>query len=485
MTEADPGDLAVLRHTASRRLIILLWLHVSAILAACVVGEVSLLLALAATVLGAAAIAVRALRGETLAARAAIALALLAMAPLFAASLQGLPWRMDTFNHSLLLLVVLAIWCDWRVLAAAAAAIAAHLLLQPLLLSVGPRTGGLIHAVAQTAILLTAAAALIWLARRIEAMSARARAMIADVKLQAARENAALRVTSETASDLAGKATEDRVAQEFEQDVGGMVRGVQTTAEDMRGAATRISDVTARTSERTVAIASASQETLSSVQGVAAAVEQLAASITQVTREIREVSDASFRAMEEAGATNVTVQRLSDTTAQIGTVVQSIRSIAGQTNLLALNATIEAARAGEAGKGFSVVASEVKALARQTARATEDIETHIGAIRTEMDRAMAAIDAIAQTVANLGGITVSVAGAMDHQAQVTQEIAGNAVRAAASTDAVVANLRVLSAEAAQGEGAAREGRRDADRLVADCSRVESAVRRFVESLVAA
>ncbi len=473
----------ILRQTASRRLIILLWLHVAAILAAGALGGASLLPALTAAILATAATALQAWRGKGLAERLTVAAALLAMAPLFAASLPGQPWPGETGDHSLLLLAALATYCDWRVLAAAAALAAPQALL-PGLLSGGTGSSGPVHAVAQAAILLLAAGTLIWLARRIEAMSAHAQAVVAEVKRQAARENAVLRVTSETASDLAGKATEDRVAHEFEQDVGGMVRDVNATAEDVRGAAARVSEATARTSERTAAIASASQETLGSVQGVAAAVEQLAASITQVTREIREVSDASFRAMEEAGATNVTVQRLSDTAAQIGSVVQSIRNIAGQTNLLALNATIEAARAGEAGKGFSVVASEVKALARQTARAT-DIETHIGAIRSEMDRAMAAIDAIAQTVANLGGITVSVAGAMDHQAHVTQEIAGNAVRAAASTDAVVANLRVLSTEAAQGEGAAREGCRDADRLVADCARVEGAVRRFVEALVAA
>jgi methyl-accepting chemotaxis protein len=197
------------------------------------------------------------------------------------------------------------------------------------------------------------------------------------------------------------------------------------------------------------------------------------------------VSDASFKAMDEAGATNVTVQHLADAAARIGDIIGVIRNIAEQTNLLALNATIESARAGEAGRGFGVVAGAVKALARQTAKATADIEIQVNTIRAEMTRAMTAIDGIAATVAHLGGITVSVAAAMDEQTSVTQEIADSALRAAASTEAVVETLRGLTEGATRADAAAREGLRDADRLARECESVEAAVHGFVQALMVA
>jgi methyl-accepting chemotaxis protein len=330
-----------------------------------------------------------------------------------------------------------------------------------------------------------AAIPLIWLTNEWDRLVTRTAAILAAAADAARNEEQALRVTSEAASDLAGRATEDRLARQFEQDIGALVSDAASAADGVRAAALRISGVAEESARQTAAIAAASADTAASAQSVAGSVEQLASSVARVTQEVREVSEASFKAMEEAGATNVTVQQLADAATRIGKVIRVIKGIADQTNLLALNATIEAARAGEAGKGFSVVAGEVKALAQQTARATTEIEGQVGQIRSEMDHAMAAIDKIASTVADLGGITVSVACRMDEQAAVTQQIADSALRAAASTEQVVANLRGLTDGATAADEAARAGCADAELLAQKCLGVEVAVRGFVGKLLEA
>jgi methyl-accepting chemotaxis protein len=153
--------------------------------------------------------------------------------------------------------------------------------------------------------------------------------------------------------------------------------------------------------------------------------------------------------------------------------------------MLALNATIEAARAGEAGRGFSVVASEVKALAHQTAAATGNIQEEISTIQSEIAHAVAAIDGMAQTVAELGGSTVQAACTIDEQAEIAHSIAASAMRAADGTHQVVINLDALSEATNRAETAARDGSNDADRLAEQCTIVEMTVREFVKALFAA
>jgi methyl-accepting chemotaxis protein len=328
------------------------------------------------------------------------------------------------------------------------------------------------------------AAPMLWLIRTISRAEAVARAAVAEAISGAADREKDLRLTSEAASDLAGRATEDRLAHAFETEVGTLVGNAARAAEGVRAAALRSSEIADDTAGLTAAIADASHETAATAQNVAASVEQLVVSVSRATDEIRGVSDASFKAMEDAGATNVTVQRLADSAAAIGQIVRTIAGIADQTNLLALNATIEAARAGDAGKGFSVVAGEVKSLARQTAAATKDIEAQISQIHGEMAEAMAAIDGIANTVAELGGVAVSAACAMEEQADLTREIAQSALRAAASTEAVVATIAGLNDGARQAKEATAAGSRDADCLAETCQGLDTTVRGFVQTLLA-
>jgi len=403
----------------------------------------------------------------------------------FAWVLSGTQWRTAVDIEATMLLALLALTREGPIAAAGAASIvlprfgigAAGLFMRPqesaalLILHTGP--------------LLVAASLAIWCAREVARIQAESRANLEAAAQAALRDQTRLRLMSEAASDLSAQAAEDRLAREFETEIGSLVGDAALVAGGVRAAAAQVSSVTESASRRTMAIAEASEQTWASAQSVAASVDDLANSIRRVTEEVREVSETSFRAMEEATSTNQTVQELANTAVRIGAVVGKINKIAAQTNLLALNATIEASRAGEAGRGFSVVANEVKQLALQTSGATREIEREIASIRSEMKTAMAAIDGMAATVANLGGITVSVACAMEEQGDIARQIATSAIRAAEGTQAVVTNLRALTEETEHGDRAARDGSRDADLLAVKCREMEAAARNFVRALLAA
>jgi methyl-accepting chemotaxis protein len=331
---------------------------------------------------------------------------------------------------------------------------------------------------------LVVAGPVLWLVHFIRRMDIMAQTTLAEATRDAAARENDIRVTAEVSSDLAGRATEARLAQAFETEIVLLVGQAASTANGVRDAAHHISAMAEQTATQTEAVSGASHDIAASAESVAASVEELAVSVTRVTADIRAVSEASFKAMENAGATNVTVQRLADSAAAISQVVRTIAGIAEQTNLLALNATIEAARAGDAGKGFSVVASEVKALARQTASATKGIEAQISQIQIEMTDAMTAIDGIASTVAELGGISVAAAGSMEEQADVTHSIAQNALHAAARTKDVVTTISGLRDSARLAQVSAEASRRQVETMAENCHEMDITVRNFVRNLLA-
>ena len=168
--------------------------------------------------------------------------------------------------------------------------------------------------------------------------------------------------------------------------------------------------------------------------------EELTASINNIAQQVTRSAEIAGKAAEEARRTNVVVEGLAAGTQKIGEVVTLIQNIASQTNLLALNATIEAARAGEHGKGFAVVASEVKALANQTAKATEEISAQVQGIQAATGDAVSAIQAIGGTIAEIDGISSEIAAAVDQQGPATREIAGNVQQAANGTREVNDNI---------------------------------------------
>ncbi|WP_029010948.1 methyl-accepting chemotaxis protein, partial [Azospirillum halopraeferens] len=221
------------------------------------------------------------------------------------------------------------------------------------------------------------------------------------------------------------------------------------------------------------------------VQTVAAASEELGSSITEISRRVSESARISRDAQGAAERTNTTVEGLATAAQRIGDVVSLIQNIAGQTNLLALNATIEAARAGEAGKGFAVVASEVKALANQTARATEDIAAQIAEIQAQTGGAVTAIRDIGKTISDVNEIAGTIAAAVEEQAAATQEIGRNVQQAACGTQEVSDNITGVSTAAREAGTAAAEVLSAANRLSQEAGTLRTEVDGFIARVRAA
>ncbi|MBV8167420.1 MAG: HAMP domain-containing protein, partial [Alphaproteobacteria bacterium] len=231
-----------------------------------------------------------------------------------------------------------------------------------------------------------------------------------------------------------------KLANDFEATIKGVVESLSSAATEMQATAKQMAANATDTSTQSTTVATASGEATSNVQTVAAAAEQLSSSIGEIGRQVNESAQIAERAVSEADRTNITVKGLASAAARIGEVVKLINEIANQTNLLALNATIEAARAGEAGKGFAVVAGEVKNLASQTARATEDIAAQIGAIQSSTSEAVAAIDTIGGTIGQINAIASSIATAVEQQGAATAAIARNVQDAARGTQQVSSTI---------------------------------------------
>jgi methyl-accepting chemotaxis protein len=233
----------------------------------------------------------------------------------------------------------------------------------------------------------------------------------------------------------------------FDAEVAVVIESVTSASSQLQLTATSMSATAEETSRQATTVAAATDEASTNVQTVATATEELSSSVAEIGRQATQSAKIAQKAVEEAERTNLTVQSLSTAAEKVGDVVQLIHEIASQTNLLALNATIEAARAGESGRGFAVVASEVKSLAEQTAKATEEIRIQIAAIQSSSGEAVGAIHAIAGTITEINEIASSIARAVEEQASATQEIARNVQRAAQGTNEISANISGVTAAA--------------------------------------
>ena len=254
------------------------------------------------------------------------------------------------------------------------------------------------------------------------------------------------RMRSEQA-EAAAAAAEQRKADlrnfvgEFRSGVGGILDKVLHSSGEFERVARQLTDTARSTADLSAKSAGASEEASDHVRSAASASDELSQSISEITRRVQESNAISAEAVQQAEATDQRIAQLSEAGSRIGDVVKLITSIAEQTNLLALNATIEAARAGDAGRGFAVVAQEVKTLAGQTAKATDEISTQIASMQLATEELVTAIKAITETIERISGIASSISAAVEQQRSATHNIAASVRAAASGTADVAVNVR--------------------------------------------
>jgi methyl-accepting chemotaxis protein len=281
------------------------------------------------------------------------------------------------------------------------------------------------------------------------------------------------------------KAAMHKLADDFEKAVGGIIDTVSTAAGQLETAANTLTKTAATTQHQSTVVASASEEASANVQAVASATEEMSGSVGEISRQVQESSNIARDAVTQASKTDTRITELSQAANRIGDVVKLITAIAEQTNLLALNATIEAARAGEAGRGFAVVASEVKALAGETAKATDEISTQITGMQAATQDSVAAIKEISATIGHISEIAGAIAAAVEEQGAATAEISRNVQEAAKGTAQVASNIVDVNRGASDTGSAASQVLSSAQALARESGHLKGEVAKFMQTVRAA
>ena len=302
---------------------------------------------------------------------------------------------------------------------------------------------------------------------------------------QKARDEAEAKIRQDQIAAEHRKAEMIKLADDFEGAVGEIVETVSSASTELEASASTLTSTAERAQELTTMVAAASEEASTNVQSVASATEEMASSVNEISRQVQESARMATEAVGQARATNDRVSELSKAASRIGDVVELINTIAEQTNLLALNATIEAARAGEAGRGFAVVASEVKALAEQTSKATGEIGQQISGIQAATQDSVSAIKEISSTIEKLSEISSTIAAAVEEQGAATQEISRNVQQAAQGTQQVSSNITDVQRGASETGSASSQVLSAAQSLSGDSNRLKLEVGKFLNSVRAA
>jgi methyl-accepting chemotaxis protein len=485
----ETNDLASLRHTTSKLLLTALWIHVPLALGIGLArGDWLIPTVLMAALALAATFSWRSV-GDALSTQLTVAVALMGGVSVLVYQMSGHAWQLDMHMYFFAALACLVAYCDYRPVLAGTIAVALHHLALNFVFPAAIYPGGtdLGRVVLHAVILVIEAGVLMGLGlkltqafdtaahKTVEAEAANA----AEARANAAQAEAEERAKQER--DLARR----NLAVGFERKIGGIVEAVAVAASEMQNLSASMSKSSSDTAMQTSSAASASLQASTNVETVAAATEELTASIQNISQQVTRSAQIAAKAADEARRTNTVVEGLAAGTHKIGEVVTLIQTIASQTNLLALNATIEAARAGEHGRGFAVVASEVKALANQTAKATEEISSQVQSIQSATSDAVNAIQAIGGTIAEIDEISKEIATAVEQQGLATGEISGNVQQAAEGTRQVSSNMESVTRTSGETGNAAGRLYSAATGLSSESERLKSEVGQFLSSLTAA
>jgi methyl-accepting chemotaxis protein len=311
---------------------------------------------------------------------------------------------------------------------------------------------------------------------------------VEEFKMQAiakAERDAAAHAEQNRISSEARRAELIRFADDFEAAVGSIVSNVSASAEQLESAAGTLTRTTETTQHLSNQAAGASEKASSNMQSVATATEELSLSVGEIGRQVQESSRIADGAVKQAEQTDARIGKLSRAAQQIGDVVKLITAIAEQTNLLALNATIEAARAGDAGRGFAIVAAEVKSLSSQTAKATDEISSHISGMQDATQESVAAIKEIGGTIGQISTIASAIATAVSQQSSATEEIARSVQNVAQGTQEVSTNITEVNRGATETGSASEEVLNSAQTLSSESARLRAELDRFMANIRAA
>jgi methyl-accepting chemotaxis protein len=297
--------------------------------------------------------------------------------------------------------------------------------------------------------------------------------------MEAEQQEAEVRAAAQRKADM------HKLADDFQAAVGEIVETVSSASTELEAAAGTLTKTAEVTQELSGTVAAASEQASANVQSVASATEEMTSSVTEISRQVQESSRIAVEAVKQAQATDARINELSKAAGRIGDVVKLITAIAEQTNLLALNATIEAARAGEAGRGFAVVASEVKQLASQTAKATDEIGTQIAGMQAATQDSVAAIKEIGGTISRISEIASTIAAAVEEQGAATQEIARNVGEAAKGTQQVASNITDVNRGAGETGSASSQVLSSAQSLSHESNHLKAEVDKFLSTVRAA
>jgi methyl-accepting chemotaxis protein len=485
----ESDNLSALRESTSKILLTVLWLHVPiAVTIGMMRGADWLAPAALMVAMALAATVSWRISGSGLSTRLICAVALMGGVSVLVSQLAGHPWQIDMHMYFFAALACLVAYCDWRPIIAGTIAVALHHLTLNYIVPAAVYPGGadLGRVVLHAVIVLIEAGILIWLAHTLSRLFDTAAQRTAEAEAASAAEARANRYRDEVEQAKRDRdAARRELAAAFEHKVGGIVEAVAAAAGEMQGLSSSMNGSNAETARQTTTVAAASTQASANVETVASATEELSASINSIAQQVTRSAAIAAKAAEDARRTNRVVEGLAAGTQKIGEVVTLIQNIASQTNLLALNATIEAARAGEHGRGFAVVASEVKALANQTAKATEEISAQIKNIQSATGEAVNAIQVIAGTMAEIDGISSEIAAAVDQQGAATREIAANVQQAANSTRDVNHSMQSVSLASDEAGKATSRLLEAATGLSSQSGRLKAEVDDFLDSLRAA